>query len=303
MIHSYPSVYQIGHKAVQNLFDGEVVVQEKVDGSQFSFGVVDGELQARSKGQQIILDAPEGMFQRAVNIVKEIAPALHPDWVYRCEYLEKPKHNTIAYTRIPKNHIIIFDICTGQESYMPYEQVCQEAERVELEVVPQFYRGTVTDLTFFKSLLETESALGGSQVEGVVVKNYSQFTQEKKVAMGKYVREDFKEENAKDFRARNPTGNDITQELIMRYKTEARWRKAIQHLREQGKLEGSPRDIGLLIREIPADVLKECEQEIKDALFAHFWKNISRGITSGMPEWYKEELLKSAFVNPAPGKE
>ena len=37
--HSYPKVYAIGHAYLGALFDGEVVVTEKVDGSQFSFGI------------------------------------------------------------------------------------------------------------------------------------------------------------------------------------------------------------------------------------------------------------------------
>ncbi len=39
-INSYPSVYQLGHKAIQNIFDGKVVIEEKIDGSQFSFGMI-----------------------------------------------------------------------------------------------------------------------------------------------------------------------------------------------------------------------------------------------------------------------
>jgi len=295
LIHSYPTVYQIGHKAITNLFAGTVVVQEKIDGSQFSFGLIDGELQARSKGKQLILDAPEKMFTQAIAMIR--AMDLHLGWVYRAEYLEKPKQNTLVYSRVPNCNLIIFDITPGLEEYLPYTEVVAEAQRIGLEVVPQFFSGAINDLEFFKSLLETESVLGGTKVEGVVVKNYSQFTQEKKVAMGKYVREDFKEENAKDWKARNPTGSDVAQSLVMRFRNVARWRKAIQHLQEQGKLEGSPRDIGLLIREVPADILKECKDEIKEELFAHFWKTIQRGVVSGLPEWYKEELLKGAFTD------
>ena len=37
------------------------------------------------------------------------------------------------------------------------------------------------------------------------------------------------------------------------------------------------------------------QEEIKEALFKHFWQHIQRGITSGLAEWYKDELAKSAF--------
>ena len=36
-------------------------------------------------------------------------------------------------------------------------------------------------------------------------------------------------------------------------------------------------------------------EEIKEKLFNHFWQQIQRGITAGLPEWYKQKLLESAF--------
>ena len=44
MIHSYSKVYQIGHKVIRDIFNDEVLIEEKIDGSQFSFGVIDGVL-------------------------------------------------------------------------------------------------------------------------------------------------------------------------------------------------------------------------------------------------------------------
>ena len=40
MISSYPKVYNLGHRAIVGLTEESVVVQEKVDGSQFSFGLM-----------------------------------------------------------------------------------------------------------------------------------------------------------------------------------------------------------------------------------------------------------------------
>jgi hypothetical protein len=36
--HSYSSIYALGHKALAELFMEPVLIEEKVDGSQFSFG-------------------------------------------------------------------------------------------------------------------------------------------------------------------------------------------------------------------------------------------------------------------------
>lgn len=294
-VNSYPTVFQLGHSAVKEIFSGSVNVEEKVDGSQFSFGVIDGELVCRSKGKQLINDAPEKMFTKAVESVRRMEFKLTPGWIYRGEYLEKPKHNTLNYSRVPHGNIIIFDVAIAPEEYLDYDHKKQEAARLGLEVVPLVFSGKVENFEMFQSFLEQESILGGTKVEGVVIKNYSLFTMEKKIAIAKYVSEAFKEIHEGDWKQRNPTQKDIEALLIEQYKTPARWNKAIQHLRESGQLEGSPRDIGKLMKEIPADVAKECEDEIKEKLFKHFWPHISRGITSGLPEWYKAELAKSAF--------
>lgn len=295
MIHSYPSIYAIGHKAIQGIFESDVLIEEKIDGSQFSFGVIDGELQCRSKGKQMLIDAPEKMFGRAVAYIKSIEQLLVSNWVYRCEYLEKPKHNTLAYNRIPDHHLMVYDINTGLEEYMSPTTKMQKAMDIGLETVPVMFQGRVDSFDVFQEFLSRESVLGGVKIEGVVVKNYSLFTQEKKVALGKYVSEEFKERHTKEWGESNPSQGDFILRLAAQYRTEARWNKAIQHLREQGKLEGSPRDIGLLIREVGEDILKECESEIKDAMFGHFWKTINRSVTSGLPDYYKKQLAESAF--------
>jgi hypothetical protein len=295
-LSSYPTVYQLGHKAIQGIFDNQVLVEEKIDGSQFSFGVINGEYVCRSHKKQMLVDAPEQMFIKAIEQTKGLD--LRSDWVYRGEFLDKPKHNTLNYGRVPQNNVILFDIMTAPETYLPYPEKVEEAQRIGLECVPLLYEGKVDNFEMFKAFLERVSVLGATTIEGVVIKNYQLFTQEKKVAMGKYVSEAFKEIHDKDWKDRNPTGKDLVLILSEKYHSEARWQKAILHLREEGKIEGSPKDIGLLIREIPADILKECKDEIKEALFKHFWPNIQRGVVRGFPEWYKEELAKGAFTEP-----
>lgn len=47
---SYPKIYALGHKAIEELLHDDVCVQEKVDGSQISFGLLDGKLYISSKG-------------------------------------------------------------------------------------------------------------------------------------------------------------------------------------------------------------------------------------------------------------
>jgi hypothetical protein len=85
--HSYPSIYNLGHKNVLDIFNEDVLIEEKIDGSQFSFGLFADELRCRSKGATLNIDAPEKMFQKAVDVAKGLIDKLNNGWTYRCEYL------------------------------------------------------------------------------------------------------------------------------------------------------------------------------------------------------------------------
>lgn len=301
-VPSYASPFALGHRAIADLFDGEVVVQEKIDGSQFSFCVrlVDGVriLECRSKGAELHVSAPDKMFAKGVATVQALADSLTPGYVYRGEYLQKPKHNVLAYDRTPAQNVILFDIedrNLGEGYFLPPTALAAEAARLGLEAAPVLFQGTISDPQRLRDLLETVSCLGGAKIEGVVVKNYAKFTNDKKVMMGKFVSEAFKEVHAGEWRKENPTQGDVVAQLVAAHKTPARWAKAVQHLKEAGRAEGSPKDIGLLIKEVGEDIERECSDQIREALFAHFWPQIRRAVTGGLPEWYKDQLMQEAL--------
>jgi hypothetical protein len=296
--HSYPSIFALGHRALAELLLDPVIVEEKVDGSQFSFGLFeDGGatpiLRCRSKGAQLNLVAPEKMFIRAVEVAASLP--LTPGWTYRAEYLAKAKHNALAYDRVPEKHLIVFDINPAHEEYLSYADKAAECVRLGLEIVPLVYEGLLDTFANFRSMIDRVSALGGQKVEGVVVKNYRRFGPDKKVLMGKFVSESFKEVHAAEWKAANPTRTDIVERLIETLRTPARWNKAVQHLREAGQIEDSPRDIGRLIKEVQADIEKECNELIAQKLAEWALPQIRRGVVRGLPEFYKEELLKKQF--------
>lgn len=300
-LHSYPSIYNFGHRAVAGLLMSPVYVQEKVDGSQFSFGVdTEGNVITKSKGALVYLETADKLFKDAVQYVHSIKDKLIPSFVYRGEVLSRPKHNTLAYDRVPKHNIVLFDINSSEETYVPYAHVVDLAEKLDLEVVPLLYEGMVNSAEELRAFLTKDSFLGGQKIEGVVVKpvGYDLFGNDKKALMGKFVSELFKEVHGGEWKKNNPSNNEVVEKVALMFKTPARWNKSIQHLREAGQIEDSPRDIGKLMKEINVDVLKECESEIKEELFKAAWPKISRILITGFPEYYKQHLLDKQFTEP-----
>lgn len=304
-MHGYSSIYNLGHKMAANLFMNEVTIEEKVDGSQFSFGVfLDDagvpQLKIRSKGSELFHPVENKLFKAACDYVYSIQNLLVYGWTYRGEVLFREKHNSLKYGRTPKHNVIIFDIDKGDCDYLNYDQKSVEAARLDLEVVPLLFKGKVEDSEFLRDFFERDSFLGEAKIEGMVFKNYSQYGADKKTLMGKWVSEAFKEVHRTEWKKSNPGRKDVIENLVAMYKTEPRWVKAIQHLQEQGLIQNAPQDIGPLMKEVSTDILKECKDEIKDKLFEMAWPTISRGVCAGLPEFYKNRLAQLQFLSQVP---
>lgn len=259
-----------------------VDVEEKVDGSQVSFGVMDGELIVYSKGARVNLEKG-GMFAKAVATAVELQPVLLANHVYRGEYVQKPRHNVLVYDRAPNKFIILFDVMQPDGSYMDSDSKRAEASRIGLEIVPLLYCGLYRK-DALDSLLDTISILGGQKVEGVVIKSHN------RSAIGKHVSANFKELITGKRQTPKIPRESIIDALISELATEARWQKAVIHLKERGQLTGSKRDIGPLLKEAGKDMHTESESYIKDRLFAWAWPQIAKDALRPLPEWYQKYL-------------
>jgi len=301
-VPGYTKVLTLGARGTEHALVGPVIVQEKVDGSQFSFGVdVDGNIGCRSHHQQILLDGSRGMFAPAVDHVQQSIVQLHDMadqfgecWFY-CEYLQKPKQNTLAYERMPKNHLILFD-ANILEVWAAPAMLKELATRLDIDIVPELHCGLIT-AEELKELLATPSFLGGQTVEGLVIKNYNEL-----IAIGgriypvfcKLVNEAFKERHSVDWKDRSTKGKLET--YLESFHSEARWQKAVQRMREDGSLEYQPRDIGTLVRLVQEDIREEETENIKEELYKLYVGDIVRISTRGLAEWYKEQLLTRTLL-------
>lgn len=296
VLHSYGKIYNLGHKAIAALLKGDVLVEEKVDGSQFSFGRRGDVLYFRSRNKDIYPENANKLFKDAVDYVSSVKDKLVDGWTYRGEVLHAPRHNTLTYARVPRHNVVIFDIETdnGQNYLNPLEKAFQ-ANILDLEVVPAFQHLEITDLKVLEDILTHESFLGGCKLEGIVLKNYDRFGEDGKVLMGKWVREEFKEIHQGAWKAANPSKSDVIEMMVKVYRNEARWEKAVQHLRDAGQLQDALQDIGPLMKEFQKDLLEECAAEIKEKLYEFAAPRIMRGAAAGLPEWYKTRLAGKQF--------
>lgn len=293
-MNSFPKIFAIGTKYILDIFNEDVEITEKIDGSQFVFGKLDGEFFVRSKGAQLYFDNPEKMFSLAIKYIEEIKDRLPEDTIFYSEYLKSPKHNILKYDRTPKNNLILFGASTKDKSFLPDWR--KYADIFEIEAVPIIFNGKIDNSEQILGLLKNKSVLGDVGIEGVVVKNYSRSFliggQVIPLMSGKYVSEAFKEVHKEEWQ----TGKDRWQLFLQSFRTDARWHKAIQHLLEKSELENSPRDIGKLMKEIGRDIESEEKEEIKNWLWNEKRREIISCASSGFPEFYKKYLLEKGFI-------
>ena len=295
MIKAFPKIFALGTDYIKEILDGEVEVTEKIDGSQFGFGRLDGELFVRSKGAMLHFEAPNNMFREAVNYIASIGDRIPDNTVFHAEYLQTPHHNSLTYERMPKNHLALFSVSDSTEKFYNHEEIKSWADKLEIDAVPLVYKGTIENTDKILEMIGSDSYLGLAKAEGVVVKNYNKpfllGGQPIPVMCGKYVSENFKEVHRAGWSGEH-TGRGKWETFKEGYKTEARWHKAIQFLRDSGELTESPKDIGKLIKRVMQDIEEEEKETIKEFLWKEFGTEVLRMSVHGLPEFYKMHLLK-----------
>jgi len=293
IVKSYPKVLTLGSYQTDRALVGTVYIQEKVDGSQFRFGVDEkGGVWIGSHHCTFAPGEAAGMFKLAVdyiNSIQDTVKQFKPLTTFFCEFLGKPKQNVIAYTRVPQNNLVLFDAYGPSSGWYNRVELEATAACLGIDVVPTFKIGE-TSLDELRTFLTTYSFLGGDTVEGVVIKNYVENILENgtlRPLFVKYVRPSFKEKMDRKAGEKKET----LEEYLGSFCADARWLKAIQSLVEQGKITVSPKDIGPLIVQIKKDIIEEEEVNIKHRLYRHFINEILRRATAGFPDWYKEKLV------------
>jgi len=296
MIPAFPKIFSLGQIYIKDILLNPIEITEKIDGSAFAFGKLDGQVHMRSKRSMIYKNMADQMFVKAHDYVLSIQDRLSDGKIYYAEYLSKPKHNALKYERIPRNGLALYGVSdyTTRAFVSEYTDLQRYADQIDIDVVPLLYIGHLATVESLKGLLDRKSVYGDVDIEGIVVKNYerSMLIAEQffPIMCGKFVSEKYKEQ-AGDWR-KDHTNVGRWEGFKQSYRTEARWLKAIQHLREDGRLEGSPTDIGSLFREVHRDITDESKIDIQDFLWDHFGREVLRVSTAGLAEFYKTYLME-----------
>lgn len=202
----YQHIERLGHEDCEGLLEGEVVVQEKLDGANLT---VAWDLEAGDNGDIVIASrnrvisvrgsqGGDGPLGRAVTYVLE-HPGFRalfrkkPLWVLRGEWLAP---HSITYDKDWCWKLVVFDVQERPElGYVHWRKYADVLTRHEIPWVPALatlFNPSVVDVT---QLAEGRSGYGDVQREGIVVKNYGFRNQHGRATWGKCVTADFREKH------------------------------------------------------------------------------------------------------------
>jgi hypothetical protein len=309
----YTKVYHLGDPHISDLLHGPVDITEKVDGSQFRFGRKDGVMHYGSKGVDYDDAHPiENSFRAGTEYIATVADVCPEGLVFFAEYMTKPKQNTIAYTRMVKNHVMLFGaLNNGQHNWIDKdagyalapgewadpEQLGYWSEALDIDPPNVLFEGEGTELTEqrLRELLSTQSYLGGSTIEGIVIKRYNCESPDPfhplMLMAGKYVRKSFQEENTTNWR----NSKDVISQIGLRFRTDARFEKAVIHARDEGTLQNNMKDMVPLLQQLDKDIDEEIKPLVLEMLWNRWERDIRQVIKSGLAEFYKTRLLNRQF--------
>lgn len=274
----YHSIVRLGHKSTVGVLNegDEIIVQEKVDGSNASFMVHEGQLLCFSRNKQL---DPSNTLSGFYNWVHEnIDPEKLLDGViYFGEWTATHK---ILYPDHTKK-FFLFDVYnTHLEEYVNFSMVVDEAMRLGLNLIPVFYRGQYQGydhLTSFVGMTQLGGILKGKRPdtgevieketgEGIVAKNVKYRDRQGKQLFVKLVVDEFREVQ-KQRAPRDPNKVSETRQLVMDCLTEARIEKQLFKLVDEGLLEPDYgiEDMGKIIKLMGHSLAQDViDEELQD---------------------------------------
>ena len=202
-LSKYQHIERLGSDEVDGLLDGEVIIQNKIDGANLTVAW-DPEtgLFIGSRNLPIYHDGKViNEFTGAVDYVlnhEGILELVKNGWILRGEWLIR---HSISYSADRLKQLYIFDCQTKDGSYIHADNYSSELVGQNVRVIPVLKRLTNPSLEELVNLVDGPDEFGATQKEGIVIKNYSFINKYGRVTWGKLVSADFKEKNKMAFGA------------------------------------------------------------------------------------------------------
>ena len=295
----YPKIKLLGSEENRDmLLDGEdeIVIEEKMDGANTRFLIVDRKVIVGSRNVQITSDKGElqnERWRRAYNFVMEKLKKVDLKRYDRLMLVgETMVRHSIDYDwgRIPP--ILMFDVYDLNEGrFLDYNEKCRIFDELNLPVVPLVKIVKAKDLRNMKidDNFVPQSRWRDGKAEGVVFKNY------KRQIFAKYVLTEFREVNKMALGSGKKYTKDDTEKVLYQYCTNPRIEKKIFELID----EGNKLDMKLmkfLPKRVWDDIIEEEGKNILNSNYVIDLKRLRKLIAKRCLEVLKQVIVNNALL-------
>lgn len=286
----YMDIVRLGHKSTVGVLNvGDyIVIQEKLDGANASFKVIDGVIYAYSRNTKLNENNNlRGFYQWTQTLNPE---KLLDGVIYYGEWLVKHK---LDYGD-NMNQFYLFDIYNEfTQEYVNFLMVKDEAKRLKINLIPLLYEGEYQSFDHLMSFVG--KSFLGSEGEGVVVKNVGYVDSFGNQRFVKLVSDSFREVQHQ----KAPKDPDIKSEESMavdQVLTVPRVEKLMHKLVDEGILDEKfgIEDMGTILRHLGERVYDDIMKEEYDALEKYEEKDIRKSIGKKLPNIVKSIIFQLA---------
>jgi len=234
----YHKIKILGDRDNKGIFDNpleKIYIQEKMDGANFRFRILNCDFIFGSRTQQLTSNKGEETnvpknFKRCIDYIKEKISRnriiIPEDYVFFGEAMHK---HTMGYDWEKVPPFLGFDIWDSKKGvWLDYPIVADIYQGLGLDVVPLIDVVEAKDIIKVDDSIVPQSRYSIDFAEGVVFKNYD------KQLFAKYVRPKFKEESRKNFGNIAKYADSDEGYFVAKYCTNARIEKMIYKLLDEG---------------------------------------------------------------------
>jgi hypothetical protein len=230
MFEKYQHVERIGTTEVNGLLDGPCYIYPKIDGTNGSVWLENGEIKAGSRNRELTLESDNAGFYNAFK----------NDERFLSYFKEFPNHRIYGEFMVPHSlktyrddawrKFYVFDVMDGNR-YLTYEDYKPLLEKYDVDfIVPIAVIDYPTEEKLYE-MLERNMFLikdGCGVGEGIVIKRYDFRNQYGRTTWGKIVTSEFKEKHTREMGVTKlTTGLGVEERICEKYVTDALIEKEI----------------------------------------------------------------------------
>ena len=297
LVLTLPSIDSVTAGKLANISkEDHVIIQEKINGSQFTIFKKDGELHFYNRNKEV---GPKGdPYINAYLSLQKKKEFFNEGLFYHGEAMKTIKTNNASYKRMPRYYWMVYEIQREDGSLLTPDEMTTNLLGTGIETTQVLYdshknqsilslQEVIDQLMAQIESNDIESCLGNIP-EGIVIKVLKGTTNYR----FKRVRSVFAEmSQSKRDKIEQVSDIDFIREIGEIYNTDGRREKAVQHMKEKDiyNEKNINANIGPMVHELDDDLLKEAEEDIKNMLFVRFFPEISKVARGDVPAFLRNK--------------